>query len=481
MPNATAHVAGITRFRKEAARETVDHPEKQPRWTPYARLGLAFLGLGLGQPAPAVPIGIGQGVDLSQVDLAFPGVLPQPASQYGLAAVDIGQVLGAAALPSGGFLNMATAQGWVVQNLPVDAAMLAAGYPGISVMFDLGTSPGRITALSVALDVSAAPLTSFAASPGTSFSVGQLELNAQGGIGPAGVNRSGPTDYRIPQMSFDPAGQTFSVWQPNHASVEQGVNQCGPASLANSFQYLEDTFGLTGSQVHADIPGVGGVPPNSRVAQFDLATMRQITGTCPGGTPAPCGVSEDQFFKGKTAYIKNNGLVSGLAVKSYGKSGGDQTVNGVFIDDQSNDGLSLVDWLLRELQHGEDVELWLDWKGGGAHLVDLIGGGKIKGTPWFSWVHDFTQGDNSKGTSYSEGGLGFSFFDDATGCWNNYVGSGQGATQIACATFRFAASESVSEPSTVALFASGLALVLLGLRARVLENRGQREEKAHPH
>src|SRR5439155_13952784 len=133
---------------------------------------------------------------------------------------------------------------------------------------------------------------------------------------------------------------------------------------------------------------------------------------------------------------------------------------------QTTDGLTLVDWLLRELRHGEDVELWLDWKGGGAHLVDLIGGGKTDGTPWFAWVHDFTQGNNSKGTAFGDGGVGISYFDAKTGCWNNYVGSGEGVAQIQCATFRFAASESVPEPSTMFLLSLGLVFIAANVRRR---------------
>lgn len=420
------------------------------------RLGVALICLAAAVPAAvATPIASGQGLDLSQVDLSFPGVSPQPASQYGLAAVNVSQVLNAAGLPSGGFLNIATAQGWVVQNLPVDPNMASAGYAGLSMMFDLGASPGRITSLTIAADISPTPVTSFAATPATNFIVGRVDMNAQGGIGNLGGTRSGPTDHRITPATFAPGGQTFAVWQPRHGSVEQAINQCGPASLANSFQYLEDRYGVTASRPHADIPGVGGVPPNSRVAQFD-----QATGRAPGA-----GITEGQFFRGKTQYIQDNGLAGGLVVKSYGASAGDQTLNGVVIDDQTNDGLSLVEWLLRELAHGEDVELWLDWDGGGAHLVDLVGGGMVAGTPWFAWVHDLTQGDNTKGTAYNEGGLGISYFDATTGCWNNYVGDGLGVMQIQCAKFRFAASESVPEPGSLLLLVCGL-LGLVGAGSR---------------
>lgn len=410
------------------------------------RFGVALICLAVSGTVGATPISSGQGLELSQLDLAFPGASPQPASQYGLAAINVSQLLSAAGLPGGGYLNVSSPQGWVVQNLPVDAAMVAAGYAGLSVLFDLGAAPGRVSSLAIAADVSPMPVLSFSASPSVSFNVGVVEMNAQGGINGNGGTRSGPTDHRIGGVNFTPAGPTFSIWQPNHGSVEQAVNQCGPASLANSFQYLEDRYGRVASQPHADIPGVNGVPANSRVAQFDLATGRAVG----------AGITEAQFFNGKTKYIADNGLIHGLSVKSYGAAAGDQTLNGVFVDDQTNGGLSLVDWLLRELQHGEDVELWLNWNGGGAHLVDLIGGGRTNGTPWFAWVHDFKQGDNTKGTAFSEGGIGFSYFNAATGCWDNYVGDGLGVQQIQCARFRFAASESVPEPGSWLLLLGGL-------------------------
>lgn len=420
-------------------------------------LGLALACLALAHTSIATPIGPGQGLVLSQVDLSFPAVPAQPASQYGLAAVNVSQMLSAAALPAGGFLNISTAQGWVLQNLPIDPGMTAAGYAGNSIMFDLGLAPGRLTSLTIAADFSSSPVTVFSAVPNLSFNVGRVELNAQGGIGPQGGDRSGPTDHRIAPVGFNAQGETFSIWQPRHSSVETGTNQCGPAALANSFQYLEARYGLTGTQAHADIPGVGGVPPNSRVGQFDLTTMRAQTGCKDArGNDVACGITEEQFFKGKTKYIQDNGLVKNLSVKSYGAEKGDQTLNGVFIDDQTTDGLTLVDWLLRELRHGEDIELWLDWDGGGAHMVDLIGGGMVAGVPWFAWVHDFTQGDNSIGTAFNDGGVGYSYFDAKTGCWTNYVGSGRGLDEIQCARFKFAASESVPEPGSLLLLSGGL-------------------------
>jgi hypothetical protein len=402
--------------------------------------------------ASAVSVFDGEGLALSQFDLAFPGVSTQPDSQYGWAAVDINQLLTNKSMTAiGGYLNVATSSGWVVQNLPVLPEMLAGGTPGLGVMFDLGANPGDVASLSATADLAQDPVSNFSMAGANSFMVGTLDYNAQGGINTLNgmLNRNGPTDHRIEMVVFEPTASPFSdaVFQPNHPdSIEQQLNQCGPGALANSLHYLEDRFAI--GVPHEFSPNM---MPNSIMDQIDAAMNR-----------APnAGVTRNQFLDGKLSYIDNNGLggPNGLRIKGYG-IGGDRTVGDTTLEDQTvSSGLSLVDWLLRELESGEDVELWMDWVGGGAHLVTLTGGGRIFGRPYFTWSHDAVQNDNTQGTNYQTGGTGFSYFDPLRGNFINFIGD----EQTNNATFRFAVSESVPEPTTLALLVAA-AYVLAGAR-----------------
>ncbi|WP_300340613.1 PEP-CTERM sorting domain-containing protein [Accumulibacter sp.] len=131
---------------------------------------------------------------------------------------------------------------------------------------------------------------------------------------------------------------------------------------------------------------------------------------------------------------------------------------------------SLVQWIIDEIRHGEDVEVRIGWDGGGGHMIDIVGAGEILGVPWISWVHDAKQGFNHNGTpgttsddttringgtDWFDGGVGWSPIVD-----NRIVAYIGG--QFSSATIDFAASESVPEPGTQAL----LTLAVLALVAR---------------
>ncbi len=198
----------------------------------------------------AVPIGIGDGLGFSQFDMTFPGA-SQTNSGYGLAAVDIPDLTTTTGI-STGFLNIYTpAAGWVVQNMLIDTA---SGYPGSSTMFNLGNSPGvDISGLSAYADFSSSPTTSFAPGSTTTFSVGNLEYNAQGRNSLLAGPPAPPTTPVIPWLI---GGVTNWIQQAFRTSVEQDTNQCGPGSLANSLQYLEDEYGL--NVPHDHVPGING-------------------------------------------------------------------------------------------------------------------------------------------------------------------------------------------------------------------------------
>jgi len=389
------------------------------------------------------------GLDFRQVDLAFPGVTPQPDSQFGLAGMNVSNIL---ASRGPGFLNISTDQGWVVRNFPIDPDMVTAGVTNLGIMFDLGSTPGHVGSVNAYANVSPQPVENFGGGPLVSYAVpanSNPTYNAQGMDVGAGVNRGGAAAGRINWngITFDNTKPTSMTWQPNHGlnSFEQDVNQCGPASVSNSLEYLKNRYGL--AVPHDNIAGVAGNPANSRVGQIDIA-MNRAQGQ---------GISTNSMINGKAKYLADNNLGDKLVYKQYGL--GNATINtpsGVSIFSGSAGGQSLADWLIGELQHGEDVELVINWAGGGAHAVTLFGGGRIAGVPFFAWYHDAKQGA-AGGTGYLDGGIGLSFLDETTGKFKNFITAGLGLAAQDDATLRFALSESIPTPGTLGLmFAAGI-------------------------
>ena len=392
-------------------------------------------------PVHAGQILPGQGLDLFQLDLTFRGA-EMPDSRYGLAVVDFNRLASRTGL-SLGYLNIVTnTAGWAVRNIPFD---LSSGYPGMSTMFDLGRS-GNVSSLGVFAFVTPVPQVTFSGVPSTVFSVGALPHNAQGSDrlrpSPPGVS----VDASV--LNFQSGGPTVLRWQPDHVgangltNIEQDANQCGPASVANSLEWLHDTRALPVPHVHSS-----GVRDGTLVGQLDLAMNR------PAGDVVS---SAKDFLEGKLKYIDENGLSPLLRIEHKNNEvfpplGGDVTV-GNTTSKVDTSSLSLFEWILAELEAGEDVEIRIGWDGGGGHFVDLTGGGFILGVPFLSFIHDADQG-NPGGRRLADGGIGWSPVVD-----NKIVAYIGGS--FASGTISYAVSQSISfrvpEPSTLMLLGVGV-------------------------
>jgi hypothetical protein len=372
----------------------------------------------------------GQGVEFSQVDWTFPGA-EQLDSPYGLFAVDF-ERLGRATRVRRGYLNVATVDGWVVRNLPLLPDLRCGG---LSTFFDLG-SEGDVTTLFAAVDLSPQPLTTFTLGSAdvATFAVGEVTINAQGRNGLAAVPPGPPP--ALQGIAFLPGGLISGVAQEGHPSVEQDKNQCGPGSVANSLQWLEDEYGI--DVPHDHVPGIEGDPDDSLVGQLD-ETMDRAEGET---------VGDEDAIEGKLAYIDGNDLADDLVVKHWGGTfvSGDRTVGDVTSEDQSTDGLTLFAWILRELEAGEDVELALGYAGGGGHWVDVVAAGHVLGLPWIAWVHDGEQGKKG-GTKPDDGGAVWTLVVDGK------------AVGYRDATLDFAMSES-PQPTTDACLPSDTVLCI---------------------
>jgi len=400
------------------ASSLVDLGSTMCRHSKRVRLPALFAGttLLLSPHLLAREIDPGMGVSFGQVNFTFPGAV-QMSSSYGQVFVDFNQILNGTGLSSG-FVNVASDQGWIVQNLPVVGN---SGIPGLSAMFNLGL-PSQVSAFDAYVDFSQSPISTFSPSTPREFSIRQVVNNAEGASSSNRAKVPGPPP--APLRTFSDLGTSFIEFILGHArSVETAINQCVPAAIANSLQFLSETTGIALKQ--ENIPGVNGEPPNSLVGQIDVAMER----------PPGFGVGYHQMISGKLNYLSLNGLGNSIVNKfQSSKVGSDVEKAGLTA--YRKGGAPTFDFINSELRHGEDVELVVAWKdAGGGHAVELVGSGVTLGVPWIAFTHDAVQGDNSSGTSLSDGGFGFSYLvdTDQDGLLNfhNYVDGSEGqVTQV---------------------------------------------------
>ncbi len=282
-----------------------------------------------------------------------------------------------------GYINVSTSDGWVVQNMVFDPT---CEYEGMSTFFHHNGND-EVTSLQAYVFFSPEPVDNFNYAPVTEFEVESFTYNAQGRNDE--IQNTG-TPIPFEDIPFDSEGKTDVVWQHGHKNIEQGKNQCGPASLANSLQWLEDTKGI-------DVPHEtkSGIRDNSLVGEIDKAMNRA----------GDDGVSDENMLNGKLKYINDNNLSDDLIVKHKNRKGTNFVSNDtVKVGNtksiaHTDTSVSLIDWIISELKHGEDVELGIGWDGTNkGHWVDLIGGGYVEGVPWIAWVHDTNQGTDDNGT-----------------------------------------------------------------------------------
>lgn len=342
----------------------------------------------------AVTVTPGQGVTFNQIDYTFTGAT-QLNSSTARILVNVATLQAQTGLSSG-FVNVATSLGWVVQNLPVFPGY---PYPSISTSFNLGSSPGTpVSTLQAHVEFLPNPVTSFAGGPFTAFPVGDEKYNA-GGLG-GSVSVPCPPAPPIP-APFLPAGILTGSFQPAHPTLQTAMNQCVPAALATSFQWLEDTYGLKVPQPNNLGLGIDGnhdgkADDGTLVGQLDIETGRVFSSRTNGnGIPTSL-----QGLQGKLRYIGKSGLVNNLVLKHMGPLGGSvgQTVtdpggNNVTVTSTSLGNLVTADALIQEVKNGEDVELLFEYACGNGHAVEVVGAGKTLGVPWVAYQSDHVQSD----------------------------------------------------------------------------------------
>lgn len=331
---------------------------------------------------PGIYLPPNMGLDLFQMNFTFENV-QQEYSSYGLASADF-EKLSELVDFNFGFINLYNPVfGWVIQNMIFD---LTSGYPGLSTQFNLG-SEGPISGYEGFAILTESPIYAFTPIDYDMFEIGSIDYNAQGRNAPIG---NIPAPIPFDSIKFQEGGKTDLVWQQGHVNIEQDVNQCGPAAVANSLQWLENDQGIDVPDEHKP-----GIRDSSLVGELDKAMQR----------PAHQTVTDGNALRGKIKYVDENDLSDTLKLKHKNRKGTSFVANDtVKVGNTASianvdTALSLIDWILQELKDGEDVELGIGWDGGGGHWVDLIGGGYVDGVPWLAWVHDANQAYDDMGTA----------------------------------------------------------------------------------
>ncbi len=166
-------------------------------------------------------------------------------------------------------------------------------------------------------------------------------------------------------------------------------NACGPAAAANSLQWLEEK--------HPKIP-ITSTTHREKMEELSKL-MERLKNK---------GVTTEQIVRGKLAFIDKYGLpirvkfqsvfVGDSSIKSPNNKYNHEAKN----HNQGNKTPPTWDWLKREMENGEDVEImfgWYDASGNrhGGHWVTVTGVSEVKGAKGLYFKDDSTQ-DGGGGT-----------------------------------------------------------------------------------
>jgi hypothetical protein len=349
--------------------------------------------------------------------------------RFGSLTVDRGAIGGS----SGGFINVVNSTGdWLVRNLPIDDSLTLSGNL-YSTRFDLEVADGTVaSANNYHIDFSPTYATSPAAFSSPSpwaisrndFAVGGVPsgptwaASDEVGDSPAG-HLDGPSAARqnAAGIFFLPNAVGLALKQNNHPNVQAARNQCAPAAVANSLQWLEDTNPGQVNVLHGNNPGLKG--DNTLVGKLDSAMNRTVTSRTNASGVWP--------LDGKMKYIAENDLGQKIQVKHYSNPNIPSYTGGAGLDNISLDGSKKLDrhgissdgkgnvsWqaIFNELLDGEDVELDIVYYNAagaiaGRHYVEVIGAGIIGGIPYIQHISDHLQTDKDANDTKGTGKIDF--------------------------------------------------------------------------
>ncbi len=339
-------------------------------------------------------------------------------------------------------VNFTPADDWIIQNVPLFSGDIAEPNERNTIDFnirDLGLSAGtNLQNLEVEIAVTLNVLTSSsdvsaAADPVLTqpYTVGNIIRNATGTL-----DGNGTVLGLTPSIVGEPSGHKSQtavdkkniIQHKKVPAVQENLNECLPGSFARSIKWLDheyDKFNIkrTAQQILDDLKGrkVG--------ANFFVASGKNKNTYEDMVASKLAYVRETNSLEMKVLDIKNLFNFMGIEVS----------------------GISPIDFLFRELKT-EDVEL--DY---GHHIITVTGIYKQGKKIYIKFRDDETQGNNALGdTGIKRGQL----TKGADGFWEFRRDPVKGSPG-SFFDVRVVFSESVPEPSSLALFGAGIVLLLI--------------------
>ncbi len=344
----------------------------------------------------------GQGVKFYQVD--FPAENNTEIGIFNINLLKVRQVTG----KSFGYINASLGNEWVIRNLPVFPENQYP-YAQLSTQFNLNSPAGQdVSSLNASVVFSETVQQNFNPQTPTTFTVMPQNISIGGRgetTGSSGSVRSSHVTFT--DVLFAKPSKSKAIIELDHPNIEAANNQCYPASIANSLQFLEDTTGL--KVPHNNVAGLKG--DNSLVGQLDTFMQRGVTNRR-NGKP----VADTIGLRGKLQYLAANNLHDKISTRHWGRviasgtvkgSSGGRTARSSF----QNAKLSFDD-LFKAMQNGEDCELAYSTPSGG-HAIDLVAIGETNGEKWLMHSSDQIQSSDTKGAGLS--GFQFEYLNDPDG------------------------------------------------------------------
>lgn len=350
-----------------------------------ACLCLFACGSGSGDDT-AVPIvrdvAPGMGVEAYQVSLWDPQMTLDSTS-WGRLRIDPAALAKETGI-AGGWLNVATAEGWVLVNFPVPPADEGP----FAVYFDLGLGqpePLQQIALHVKHSNQGFGKISDQLQEAALFPIDQVTLNRRG-FGPEARIDAGIPPLSLSLESILDRPFTITTWTQQLTNEQCAQDQCGPMAFANAFQYLENMGVWTIPNVH-DM-GLGG--DTTLVGQFDTLSGRSFS-----SRPVGSGVSSDAIVDAALEYVATNGISTGMTFRhqdeGYGSSLPTSNYNAHGLTSQYDGGVPTYAWLRDRIGAGCGVVAGYSHSSGG-HMVRVTG---VKvdnaGNEWMRYTHDRLQ------------------------------------------------------------------------------------------
>lgn len=359
-----------------------------------ALLGMVLSGGAFVGPAAAQPTV--DGVEFAQIDWASePGVFVAEDSRWGHVTVDYTPGPETAYVNIVANDNVGGDDAWIVRNLIISSEEVDPTPEPVSITFDLGLIGGvggvDYTVLEYYVNVDSVLIGALPGAQGASFpntTVEDRTFLTGGAEEFEGDVFTTPGDPQLPQpqppepLAPSLTGEQTDTKRTGVPNIEAKLNQCVPAAVANSFEWLSDYWNL-------------GLADNAEQIADDLDTAM--------GRGKKGAVKHKELIKGKLKYIKDNNLPVTVHFRSTWV-GANVTTNGRTA--RRDGGTPNWDYIKKALEEGQDVELVYQRNGGGAHAVVVTGVYEKKdGTKGIHFQDDTAQHNRNTGGPDPEQGI----------------------------------------------------------------------------